>query len=103
MSEVSDSRISDLYQQSSQETPPAHVDRAVLDRARKSVRPVAFSPFGNHWVAGGALASVVVLSVLLILVVPRQQDSYAPGQDEMAPAGDALPAMHEDASVSAGG
>ena len=97
VSEVSDSRISDLYQQSSQETPPAHVDRAVLDRARKSVRPRAFSPFGNHWVAGGALASVVVLSVLLILILPRQQESYAPGQDAMAPSADALPEMQREA------
>ena len=97
MSEQSDSRILDLYQQLSQETPPAHVDRAVLDRARNSVRPRAFSPFGNHWVAGGALASMVMLSVLLILVLTPQQDGYAPGRDAMAPASDALPAMQREA------
>ncbi|MGB5440179.1 MAG: SPOR domain-containing protein [Gammaproteobacteria bacterium] len=97
MSEQSDSRILDLYQQLSQETPPAHIDRAVLDRARNTVRPRAFSPFGNHWVAGGALASMVMLSVLLILVLTPQQDGYAPGRDAMAPASDALPAMQLEA------
>ncbi|MGB5443459.1 MAG: SPOR domain-containing protein [Gammaproteobacteria bacterium] len=97
MSEQSDSRILDLYQQLSQETPPAHIDRAVLDRARNPVRPRAFSPFGNHWVAGGALASMVMLSVLLILVLTPQQDGYAPGRDAMAPSSDALPAMQREA------
>ena len=51
MTEDHSSRISDLYRQSSQETPPAHVDQAVLEKARKSVRFHVFSPFGNHWVA----------------------------------------------------
>ena len=43
MSEEHDSKISDLYQTSSQETPPAHIDQAVLSMARKSV-PVATQP-----------------------------------------------------------
>ena len=66
MTEDHDNRIADLYQQSSQETPPAHLDRAVMDMARKPVRRRAFSPFCNRWVAGGALVGVVMLSVLLI-------------------------------------
>lgn len=90
MSEDHDSKITDLYQQSSQETPPAHIDRAVMDRARKSVRRGAYSPFGNHWVAGGAMAAVVVLSVLLILTVPPQPDTYIPGDDAVAPSSDVL-------------
>jgi cell division protein FtsN len=81
MSEQHDSKISDLYQTSSQETPPAHIDRAVLSMARKSVPRRAFSPFGNHWVAGGAMVGVVVLSVLLIIAMPPQPDIYAPEED----------------------
>jgi len=91
MSEAHDSKISDLYQTSSQETPPAHVDRAVLSMARKSVRRRrAYSPFGNHWVAGGAMVGVVVLSVLLILAVPPQPDTYVPLDDAPAPLSDLL-------------
>ena len=81
MSEQHDSKISELYQTSSQETPPAHIDRAVLSMARKSVPRRAFSPFGNHWVAGGAMLGVVVLSVLLIIAMPPQPDIYAPEED----------------------
>ena len=89
MTDDHDSRISGLYQQSSQETPPAHLDRAVMDMARKSVRRRAFSPFGNHWVAGGTMAAVVMLSVLLILTMPQQPDSYQPMQDTVAPSSEA--------------
>jgi len=81
MSEQHDSKISELYQTSSQETPPAHIDHAVLSMARKSVPRRAFSPFGNHWVAGGAMVGVVVLSVLLIIAMPPQPDIYAPEED----------------------
>ena len=81
MSEQHDSKISELYQTSSQETPPAHIDHAVLSMARKSVPRRAYSPFGNHWVAGGAMVGVVVLSVLLIIAMPPQPDIYAPEED----------------------
>jgi len=91
MSEDHDSRISDLYQQSSQETPPAHIDRAVMDRARKSVRRRAYSPFGNNWVTGGAMVGVIVLSVLLLLDVPQELETFAPAQDAVAPSSEALP------------
>ena len=84
MSEEHDSKISDLYQTSSQETPPAHIDQAVLSMARKSVPRRAYSPFGNHWVAGGAMVGVVVLSVLLIIALPPQPDTYAPEDDAVA-------------------
>jgi cell division septation protein DedD len=90
MREEHDSKISDLYQTSSQETPPAHVDRAVMSMARKSLRRRAYSPFGNHWVAGGAMVGVVMLSVLLILAVPPQPDTYAPLDDASAPLSDLL-------------
>ena len=86
MTEEHDKKISDLYRQSSLETPPAHVDRAVLDRARKSVRRRVFAPFGDNWLAHGAMVGVVILSVLLLLDAPQQPDSYAPARDVVAPA-----------------
>ena len=99
MTEDHDNRISDLYQQSSQETPPAHLDRAVMDMARKSVRRRAFSPFGNHWVAGGALVGVVMLSVLLIQTVPQQQEHYlpVPERDALVPLSNAPSEMRKEA------
>ncbi|MDH3900880.1 MAG: SPOR domain-containing protein [Gammaproteobacteria bacterium] len=100
MTEDHDSRISSLYRQSSQETPSAQIDQAVLDRARKSVRSRVFSPFGNHWVAGGAVAGVAMLSVLLILTVPQQPDSYTPEQDALAPSSEALPEAGKEAAQS---
>lgn len=90
MTEDRDSRISDLYRQSSHETPPAHLDRAVMDMARKSVRRRVLSPFGNHWVAGGAVAGVVGLSVMLLLTEPQPPATVLPGQDVIAPPGDAV-------------
>ena len=99
MTEDRDNRISDLYQQSSQETPPAHLDRAVMDMARKSVRRRAFSPFGNYWIAGGALVGVVMLSVLLIQTVPQQQERYlpVPERDALAPLSNAPSKMRKEA------
>ena len=98
MTEEHDNRIADLYRQSSQETPPAHLDRAVMDRARKSVRRWGYSPFGNNWFARGAMVGVVVLCVMLILDVPQQPDSYVPEQDAVAPSSDALSEMRKEAA-----
>lgn len=91
-----DSRISDLYRQSSQETPPAHLDQAVMGRARKSVRRRVYSTFGSNRVARGALLGVVLLCVLLLLDVPQQPDINAPLQEMQAPLSVAPPAMHEE-------
>jgi cell division protein FtsN len=94
------SRISDLYRQSSQETPPAHVDQAVLDKARKSVRFRVLSPFGNHWVAGGAVAGVALIGVLLTLSVQQQPDSHVPEEDAPVVLSELLPAVKEESAQS---
>jgi hypothetical protein len=67
-----DTRLSGLYRQASREEPPASVDRAVMDLARKSVRKRTLAPFGNHWVAAGALAGICIVSVLLVVLLPDQ-------------------------------
>jgi cell division septation protein DedD len=54
------------------------------------------SPFGNHWVAGGALAGVVVLSVVLILDVPRQAEHYVPEEDAVAPSSETLSEVRKE-------
>ena len=72
MAEDKDTRLSGLYRQSSREEPPAAVDRAVMELARKSLRRRTLAPFGNHWVAAGALAGICVVSVLLVVLLPKQ-------------------------------
>lgn len=68
-----DDRLSELYKQSSQETPSAQVDRTVLDMARKSVHCKPYSPFGASWLVRGATVGVMVLGVLLVLTMPEQE------------------------------
>ncbi len=67
-----DDRLSELYRRSSQETPSAQVDRAVLDMAHKSVHRKLYSPFGASWLVRGATVGVMVLGVLLVLTLPEQ-------------------------------
>jgi cell division septation protein DedD len=73
MADEKDTHLSGLYRKTSWEEPPAHVDRAVMELARRSVRRRTLSPFGNHWVAAGALAGVCMISVLLVVLLPQQQ------------------------------
>ena len=72
MADDKDAHLSGLYRKSSQEEPPARLDRAVLALARKSARRRTLAPFGNHWVAAGALAGVCLVSVLLVVLLPEQ-------------------------------
>jgi cell division septation protein DedD len=85
VTEERDRRISDLYRLGSQDSPPARLDRAVMDMAHKSVRRRPASPFGNRWITASALAGVVGLSVLLILTEPRQPDVLTPRKEAVAP------------------
>ncbi len=72
MVDDNDARLSGLYRQSSREEPPARLDRAVMELAGKSVRRRTLAPFGNHWVAAGALAGICLVSVLLVVLLPKQ-------------------------------
>ena len=72
MTDDKDTRLSGLYRQSSREEPPAHLDRAVMELAGKAVRRRTLAPFGNHWVAAGALAGICIVSVLLVVLLPEQ-------------------------------
>ncbi len=80
-----DDRLSQLYKQSSQETPSAQLDRAVLDRARKSVHRKVYAPFGASWLVRGATVGVMVLGVLLVLTLPEQASYLDVPQDVPRP------------------
>ena len=85
-----DSNLSALYREASREVPPASVDRAVMELGRNSVRKRTLTPFGNHWVAAGALAGICIVSVLLVVLLPEQAgvlDLPEPLEDADAPPG----------------
>jgi len=72
MNDDKDARLSGLYRKSSREEPPAHLDRAVMELARRSLGRRTLAPFGNHRVAVGALAGICLVSVLLVVLLPEQ-------------------------------
>jgi len=67
-----DDSLAELYRRSSREQPPARVDLAVMEMARRAGKRGAWSPFGNHRLATGALAAVALVSVLLVVLVQKQ-------------------------------
>jgi cell division protein FtsN len=61
-----------------------------MELARNSVRKRTLVPFGNHWVAAGALAGICIVSVLLVVLLPEQAgilDLPQPMEDADAPPG----------------
>lgn len=69
MDERDDSLVR-LYRRSSREEPPAQLDLAVLEMARRAPRRSVRVPFGNHWLAAaGAVVAVALTSVLLVAIL----------------------------------
>jgi len=64
-----DSNLARLYRRSSREEPPAQLDLAVMEMARRSIRRGGWAPFGDHRLAVGALAAVALVSVILVTVM----------------------------------
>jgi hypothetical protein len=68
-----DSALSARYQQSSSEqTPPGHLDDAILAASRREVKAkpgYVSSPFSSNWQKPLSLAAVVVLSVTVIVTL----------------------------------
>ena len=98
MSEDRHSENTSLSELSSQDKPAAHADQVARELARKSVRPGAFSQFGSHWITGGAVVAVAVISVLLVQTVSQQPDLHAPGRDAMAPSSEVPSGVKTDAA-----
>jgi len=67
-----DDSLAQLYRRSSREEPPAQVDLAVMELARRSVKRRAWSPFGSPWLAGGAVAAVALVGVVLVVFMQEQ-------------------------------
>lgn len=68
-SEPRDDELSELYRAASREEPPSHLDRAILDQARRQQTPRrSFS----QWSVPLSMAAVVLLSVSIVSVIQRE-------------------------------
>lgn len=66
-----------LYHEAARETPPAHLDAAILAAARREVhaRPRSIAPMLRHWHVPVSIAAVVVVSVTLVILMREEQRS----------------------------
>ena len=95
MSDSFDDEISALYRDASQDSPPAHLDDAILAMAKREAqsKPKAVSPFSGQWTLPFSLAAVIVLSVSVVTLVEKEApptqvgsvDSLSPPQENLAP------------------
>lgn len=71
-----DPRLERLYREAGSETPPAHLDAAILAAARREVgaRPRAFTATLRRWHVPVSIAAVVMVSVSLVILVRESRD-----------------------------
>lgn len=70
-----DSELSRAYKEAAGEKPPAALDAAILEEARRAVDHggrVARSPFARTWLVPASLAAVLLLTVGLVTFVSRE-------------------------------
>jgi hypothetical protein len=70
-----DSELSRAYKEAAREKPPAALDAAILEEARRAVDHggrVARSPFARAWLVPASLAAVLLLTVGLVTFVSRE-------------------------------
>lgn len=79
-------KISSIYQQGKEQSPPAHLDSSILRAAHEAVeqempadRPTAKkssmikSPFSGGWPVAASIAAVLVITVILIPLVEQEE------------------------------
>lgn len=69
-----DSRLEHLYREAARETPPAHLDAAILAAARREAgaRPHSLPSTLRRWHVPVSIAAVVVVSVSLVILVSEE-------------------------------
>jgi len=85
-----------LYAQAPDEEPPAALDAAILSRARSAVQASSSRTIAARWGAPLATAAVLVLSVIVVINVQREQPEVlsvtGPAREAPAPASPPAPA-----------
>ena len=74
-SEERDPALDRLYREAAEETPPAHLDAAILAAARREVgaRPRALSQGLRRWYLPVSIAAVVIVSASLVILVRDEE------------------------------
>lgn len=88
-----DSELSRAYKEAAGEKPPAALDAAILQEARRAVDHggrVARSPFARTWLVPASLAAVLLLTVGLVTFVSRESG------EALSPAGGPRRALEAD-------
>ena len=70
-----DEHISSLYHQADKPEPSAELDDAILGASRKAIEKPAKArgPFTGGWPAAASIAAVIVITVILVPVLKRQE------------------------------
>lgn len=77
-----DPRLERVYREAAHETPPAHLDAAILAAARREVgaRPRSIASALRRWHVPVSVAAVVVVSATLVILVREQDMAERPMQ-----------------------
>lgn len=69
-----DTKISDIYQHTNREEPPAHLDNAILKASRQAIdnKPRARAPFSGRWPVPVSMAAVVIVAVIIVPIVLQE-------------------------------
>jgi hypothetical protein len=93
-----DEQISALYRNISAEQPPAHLDAAILAAAKREVhaKPRGLSPFSTKWTLPFSLAAVIVMSVSVVTLVPKDsRREIVSGTEHVSDIPESTPARQE--------
>jgi hypothetical protein len=107
-----DPRLARLYREAAHESPPAHLDAAILAAARREAgsRPRSMASALRRWHVPVSVAAVVVVSVTLVILVREEEMAVRPMQAPVpaavSPGGEATapqtpPAPGEDTKEAA--
>ncbi|MGD2112947.1 MAG: SPOR domain-containing protein [Gammaproteobacteria bacterium] len=93
-----DDDLARLYRHASREEPPAQLDLAVMDSARRAARQRTWSPSGKYRLVTGVLAAAVLVGVVLLVLLQVRTERTA-GPDAAATA---APEWHREPEREAG-
>jgi hypothetical protein len=94
-------RVTDAYRKTRPEEPPALLDQAILNRARRAAENRTTRPWGFGWIHAVTTAAVIVLAVGIVLHVPERRSALPEPQTVPPQAGFRSSQASGDESVAA--